>query len=325
MTIPEDCCDLSWAEGDRPIKVYFDMDGVLADFAKGLRDMCGMDAPVQGAGSDDAVFDAIRRIPHFYLNLEPNQGVVDLFRMLDDIEGISCAVLTGIPKPSRGIADAEQDKREWVERHLGPETEFIAVERRHKADYAKDSILIDDYPPNIGEWEAAGGCGILFDGRSPAGRGYLCDPDPLLFQMRIYRRLMEGRVAGAKVVSKGSGYGGCAPGECFKASLSVTSGGTVSRCEWIWDDDCHGHHIVRKRRRIQPEEARRAIASMIGIAMSQYPFREIMDGSTWRMTVKMNGGSIHGISGCGCGGHNMPGNRISALAESVGFPGCWLF
>ena len=326
MMIPEDCCDLSWTEGDRPIKVYFDMDGVLADFARGLREMCGMDAPTQGTGGDDVVFDAIRRTPHFYLRLEPNRRVVEIFRMLDSIEGVSCAVLTGIPKPSRGIVDAEQDKREWVERHLGPDTEFIAVERRHKADYAKDSILFDDYPPNIEEWDAAGGCGILADGRPLGHWGIISslEPDPLLIRFGICRRLIEGKVAGVRVVSEGSGFGGCRPGACFKSSLSVTARGTVSRCRWVWDEGWR-HHLERRRKRVSPEEARRAIASMVGIAMLHDPFGMVRDGSTWKMTVKLEDGSSRRLSGCGHCRPEGTEEKIARLTESVGFPGCWLF
>ena len=152
-----------------PMKVYFDMDGVLADFAGGFREMCGKDAPVQGTPADDAVYEAIRGTPHFFLRLKPYDDMLQLFQKLRDTGNIDCIILTGLPKLYRGIEEAEPDKRGWVDEYLGPDTEFIAVDRRHKADYAEGNILIDDYPPNIEDWEAAGGRGILYGG--PRGLG----------------------------------------------------------------------------------------------------------------------------------------------------------
>gem|GEM_PF-1292383 len=304
-----------------PIKVYFDMDGVLADFAGGLRDMCGIDAPEQGGSNDDLVFEAIRNTPHFYLRLEPNEWMCHLFRMLAHEGNIQCAVLTGIPKPSRGIADAEADKREWVMRYLGPDAEFIPVERRHKADYARGSILIDDYPPNIEEWEAAGGRGILPDSlRGASEWGIL----RILIDRKIRCFIDGGDVASVRLLSIGSGYCGISPGRCFKTSLSVSAAGNVTYQEWIGEENW-GYHIVRKRRRISERKARGAMARMADIALSHDLTADVCDGSSWQLTIKRDDGKKLDIAGFS---HMCPKGtdaRIARLAESVGFPGCWLF
>ena len=50
-------------------KIYFDLDGVLADFRRGVRDLCGMD-PVRRtkktATGDDAMWEAIKKVANFY-------------------------------------------------------------------------------------------------------------------------------------------------------------------------------------------------------------------------------------------------------------------
>lgn len=52
-------------------KIYFDMDGVLADFERGVKEICGLIPPSQNAkhhkpGEDDEMWEAIKACPHFY-------------------------------------------------------------------------------------------------------------------------------------------------------------------------------------------------------------------------------------------------------------------
>ncbi len=76
--------------------------------------------------------------------------------------GDKCEILTGIPKPKRGIADAGEDKAKWVHRLLSKDIKVNIVFREDKPQYCtgKDCILIDDMEKNIAEWEAMGGTGI---------------------------------------------------------------------------------------------------------------------------------------------------------------------
>ena len=54
-------------------KIYFDMDGVLADFAGGVRDLCHIEpTPLNGKRDikyDDLMWNEIKKIDHFYKNL----------------------------------------------------------------------------------------------------------------------------------------------------------------------------------------------------------------------------------------------------------------
>lgn len=82
----------------------------------------------------------------------------------DDRYGDNCEILTGIPKPRRGIVTAAEDKINWAHRILLPDVKVNVVYREQKPEFCKGSgsVLIDDYRKNILEWEQYGGTGILF-------------------------------------------------------------------------------------------------------------------------------------------------------------------
>lgn len=147
-------------------KVYFDLDGVLADFDGGIRDLCGLEPMSQGADDparEDAMFEAMREVGHFYAKLEPYAETLALLReALAAVGPDNVAILTGVPKPRRGIPEAADDKRDWIRRHVAADIAVHTVYRRDKAGFAssKDHILIDDFDLTIREWEAAGGSGI---------------------------------------------------------------------------------------------------------------------------------------------------------------------
>ena len=147
-------------------KIYFDMDGVLADFERGINEICGMDMPIQGLSTDEEdnrMWEAVKEADHFYDNLEPMKGAIDMYRELSS--KYDCEILSAIPKPHRCIATAGEDKRNWVYRVLSPSINVNIVYSQDKKNYAKDktTILIDDLDKNIKEWENCGGTGIKFE------------------------------------------------------------------------------------------------------------------------------------------------------------------
>ena len=98
-------------------KIYFDMDGVLADFDRGVRELCGLESVPQDRerpGKDDAMWAAIRETGHFYDRLELMPGAKKMFDTVYGKYGERCEILTGIPKPRRGITTAGEDKISWV-------------------------------------------------------------------------------------------------------------------------------------------------------------------------------------------------------------------
>ena len=148
-------------------KIYFDMDGVLADFDAGVSKLCGLRPIVQGEyrskEEDDLMWKKIREVGHFYDKLDPMPGAIELFKELYERYGDKCEILTGIPKPKRGILTAGDDKIAWAHRVLSPRLRVNIVLREEKKNFCtgKGSILIDDLKSNIDDWANYGGTGIL--------------------------------------------------------------------------------------------------------------------------------------------------------------------
>ena len=151
-------------------KIYFDMDGVLADFDRGARELCHMEPSPQNEGwypgIDDPMWEKAKTIDHFYDQLELMPGAKELFDLVRNKYGDRCEILSGIPKPKRGLLTSAEDKKAWVHRLLSPDIVVNTVLREEKPDYCtgKDCILIDDLVRNINEWEAEGGTGVLYEG-----------------------------------------------------------------------------------------------------------------------------------------------------------------
>ncbi len=149
-------------------KIYFDMDGVLANFDGGIRELCGREPLDQNQNrspeEDNKLWESVKKVERFYDKLKPMPGAEELFRKVHEAHGDKCEILTGIPKPRRGILTAGEDKINWVRRILSKDVKVNIVYREEKPNYCtgKDCILIDDYKKNIREWEEMGGTGILF-------------------------------------------------------------------------------------------------------------------------------------------------------------------
>ena len=83
-------------------RIYFDMDGVLADFVRGVRELCGLDMSV----GDDIMFEGIRKVDRFYYKLEPLEEGMELFRILYDACPEKIQILSAQPKQKRRILTA---------------------------------------------------------------------------------------------------------------------------------------------------------------------------------------------------------------------------
>ena len=94
-------------------KIYFDLDGVLADFDRGVMELAGFDRNGATANSgikDDDMWQAIAKVPNFYDKLELIPGAKELFDAVYQKYGDKVEILTGIPKPKRNITTAAEDK-----------------------------------------------------------------------------------------------------------------------------------------------------------------------------------------------------------------------
>jgi len=143
-------------EFDSP-QIYCDMDGVLADFEKGIKNMIG-------GKFSDARWDELP--DDFFLQLEPMPDAIKLWGFIGKYDPF---ILTAIPRSSRGpiSARATEDKTRFMKRWFGVgKDKMYPVQRVNKANFAMDgrdsrpNLLIDDHIKNIKAFQQAGGIGV---------------------------------------------------------------------------------------------------------------------------------------------------------------------
>ena len=143
-------------EFDSP-QIYCDMDGVLADFENGVKDMIG-------GKFSDARWDELP--DDFFLQLEPMKDANKLWGFIGKYDPV---ILTATPRSERGpiSARAPDDKTRWMKRWFGVDTNrMYPVQRVNKANFATDgrdsrpNLLIDDHLKNIQAFQKAGGIGV---------------------------------------------------------------------------------------------------------------------------------------------------------------------
>ena len=148
-------------------RIYFDLDGVLADFDRGIRELCGIEPRSQDACPEgyeaDKMWEAVKSIGHFYDRLHLMPGAKELFDTVYSEYPDRCEILSAVPRPERGIVTAGDDKISWVRRMLSEDVKINIVLRKDKQDFCSgsSSILIDDLRSNIRKWNEHGGTGIL--------------------------------------------------------------------------------------------------------------------------------------------------------------------
>ena len=145
------------------VKVYLDMDGVLANFFEEYAKLAGVKSyrDVPPAKVDPTLdkmvgTDFFARLPKFPVT----DKIIDISVQAAGSYGI-------ISSPLRNdFANSEKHKREWIKKHLNPQpTEIFITPRKEKHAVNADgtpNVLIDDRGSNITAWENAGGIGVKF-------------------------------------------------------------------------------------------------------------------------------------------------------------------
>jgi 5'(3')-deoxyribonucleotidase len=124
-------------------KIYFDLDGVFADFDNEPN-------ALERFAIEKGFFKNLKQLP-----------LLDTVKKLIDRQELDINKLYILSASPTKIADS--DKIKWLENNLPQiKKENIILVRSglDKAKYAKGNLLIDDYSNNLIEWERCGGFGL---------------------------------------------------------------------------------------------------------------------------------------------------------------------
>ena len=146
-------------------RIYCDMDGVLCDFEKNIKNTLGISVKKwMSINPKHERWQPIVAKSDFWSSMWLNDGK-NLWRF---IEKYDPHILSTI---SQEDPNCKPGKNAWIRRNLGvPVSRVNLVQRHEKQNYAKvggkPSILIDDYEKNTKEFSMKGGVGITFKNAS---------------------------------------------------------------------------------------------------------------------------------------------------------------
>jgi len=152
-------------EIDRKYKLYCDIDGVMADFGKGVEKLLGYKHSENQYENDPkykkAMWKAVGKHRaaggELWYDLEL---LPDAMTLWNYIKGLNPTFLS-----ATGTSASEHTKDQklrWLTKHFGNVDAILVSAAQEKAKYASEgAILIDDKDKAIRPWEAAGGTGIL--------------------------------------------------------------------------------------------------------------------------------------------------------------------
>jgi len=146
---------------------YCDLDGVLADFNKGVAQELGR--PTSEIVGPDGRLDKTKYRPiildneNFWKNLPPMPGADKLWSFLEQFDTYVLSAYA-----NWDAMNSKKGKLLWCDRFGIRRNRVKLVLRSEKKHYAVSpggpNVLIDDFAKNINEWREAGGIGILHTG-----------------------------------------------------------------------------------------------------------------------------------------------------------------
>ncbi len=142
----------------RRFRLFVDLDGVLADFDRGVLEATGR-YPTQM--SDREMWPLVAKVSGFYEHLPWMPDGRQLWEYVVPFNPIIC---TGLPRGNW----AEPQKRQWCRRELGTEVPVLTCLSRDKGQAAREfldadetPILIDDRLKSQPGWVDLGGLFVL--------------------------------------------------------------------------------------------------------------------------------------------------------------------
>lgn len=138
------------------IKVYLDMDGVIADFDEGVKLLTGLYPKEQ---LQQKMWSAIKKNEHqFWTYLPAMKDHLKLVKFLQS----NFEHLMVLSSPGNGGQETINGKLDWLTNNG---VHIAAIFRKDKAVYAEpNSLLIDDWSKNIEKWKQANGQTIHYTG-----------------------------------------------------------------------------------------------------------------------------------------------------------------
>lgn len=145
-------------------QLFVDLDGVLADFDGFVLRQFGlvntretrMTTSTGETISDSQFWKIVNKYEgRLFYDMRPMPYAHKLWRELKKYNPI---ILTGVPDPTGKLANAADDKRQWVREFIDEDVKVVACKSRNKRDYGKPGdILLDDWPKYKHLWEEMGG------------------------------------------------------------------------------------------------------------------------------------------------------------------------
>lgn len=126
--------------------LYIDMDGVIADFEKGIKSydptLEVSDKLPNWEEREKKVDDIVLRNPNFFSELEPINGALEYVNKLMEIYEVYF-----LSTPMSSVPNSYSNKAIWIKKHFG----YLAVKRlilTHRKDLCIGHYLIDDRVKN---------------------------------------------------------------------------------------------------------------------------------------------------------------------------------
>ena len=135
--------------------LFIDMDGVLADFERGIN---------EGTGDINQMFEN-----KFFRKLEPmEEGIAEKIERLQELTKVKILSKACVERNDKRFANQVADKKYWLMRFaptVKNEDIIIQSTEESKGSIVEEfsdfhCMLLDDYSLNLVEWELAGGIGI---------------------------------------------------------------------------------------------------------------------------------------------------------------------
>lgn len=142
------------------LKVFLDLDGVLADFSGRLKEITGKPAESLSKGYLWASVQKYNdNVAPFFETLDKMPDADQLFNFVTGNFG-HVGILTATGWTPRDGAD---QKRNWVKKHFGDKLDVkVVTSGSLKKEFATpQTVLVDDTTKAITPWIQAGGIGVL--------------------------------------------------------------------------------------------------------------------------------------------------------------------